>query len=316
VIKKPIGKRPGKAPSGKAAVSLATLAEPALAKINLTLRVLGRRADGYHLLESLVCFAAMGDRVELRIGEPLELRVTGPAADAAGPLDDNLVLHAARALEQRVPKLKLGRFSLTKRLPVGAGLGGGSADAAAALRLLAQANGLPQDDARLYEAAREIGSDVPVCLSSVPRWISGTGHELSAPVTMPKLFVVLVNPGIPLATRDVYGALAARTVAAPIKTESAKAQVQSVPRSRKEFLAFVSGLANDLEPPAFRLAPIVEEVLVKIHDQPACVLARMSGSGSTCFGIFASRNAAKLAARTLAIRHPKWWVRDTEIGGT
>ena len=308
MIKKPIGKKQSKAP-----VSLATLAEPALAKINLTLRVLGRRADGYHLLESLVCFAAVGDRVELRIGEPLELRVTGPAAEHAGPLDDNLVLRAAHALEKRVPKLKLGRFSLTKRLPVGAGLGGGSADAAAALRLLAQANKLPQDDARLYEAAREIGSDVPVCLSSVPRWMSGTGHELSAPVAMPKLFVVLVNPGIPLATRDVYGALAARTVAAPLKAESANAQ--AVPRNRKEFLAFVSGLANDLELPAFRLAPIVEEVLAKLRDQPACVLARMSGSGSTCFGIFASRNAAKLAARTLAIRHPKWWVRDTEIGG-
>jgi len=215
-----------------------------------------------------------------------------------------------------VPKLKLGRFSLTKRLPVGAGLGGGSADAAAALRLLAQANKLPQDDARLYEAAREIGSDVPVCLSSVPRWMSGTGHELSSPVAMPKLFVVLVNPGIPLATRDVYGALAARTVAAPVKAERANVQVQMLPRSRKEFLTLVSGLTNDLEPPAFRLAPIVEEVLAKLRDQPACVLARMSGSGSTCFGIFASRNAAKLAARTLAIRHPKWWVRDTEIGGT
>lgn len=290
------------------------LAEPALAKINLTLRVIGRRADGYHLLESLVCFAALGDRVELRIGAPLELRISGPAASDAGPLDDNLVLRAARALEKRVPGLKLGRFALTKRLPVGAGLGGGSADAAAALRLLAQANGLSPDDVRLYEAARETGSDVSVCLSSVTRWMGGTGHDLSAPVAMPKLFAVLVNPGIPLATRDVYGALAARTVSERIEAGTAEGARPPVPYERKEFLNFIAGLANDLEPPAFRLAPIVEDVLTVLHDQPACVLVRMSGSGSTCFGIFASRNAAKLAARTLAIRHPAWWVRDTELG--
>jgi 4-diphosphocytidyl-2-C-methyl-D-erythritol kinase len=293
----------------KPPVEVAVLAESAFAKINLTLRVLGRRADGYHVLQSLVCFAAIADRVELQIGGRLALKVNGPTADEAGPNKDNLVLRAARALQAQVPKLKLGTFDLSKRLPVGAGLGGGSADAAAALRLLAQANGLPGDDPRIEEAAREIGSDVPVCLASEPRWMSGTGHELSAPVTMPKLFAVLANPGIPLATRDVYGVLGAASIG-----DMPQAAPPPVPKGSREFLAFIAAQANDLEAPAIRLAPIVEGVLAALRDQPACVLARMSGSGSTCFGIFATQNAAKLAARTLMIRNPGWWVRDTELG--
>jgi len=286
------------------------LAEPAYAKVNLTLHVLGRGADGYHLLESLVCFASVGDRVELRPGVPLDLRVGGPTAPQAGAIDDNLVLRAARALARRAPSLALGRFTLTKRLPVGAGLGGGSADAAAALRLLARANRLPSDDPRLQEAAREVGSDVPVCLESLPRWMSGTGHDLSAPVTMPKLFAVLAHPAVPLATRDVYGELGA-PVASP---EAVGASLPAVPPGRRDFLAFIAAHGNDLEAPAFRLAPIVEDVLAVLREQPACVLARMSGSGSTCFAVFATRSAAALAARALADDHPTWWIRATELG--
>lgn len=295
--------------NGKQTVSLAVLAEPARAKINLSLRVLGRRADGYHLLESLVCFAATGDRLELRLGEPLGLSVGGPMADDAGPPDDNLVLRAAGALKRRIPQLDLGRFELTKLLPVGAGLGGGSADAAAALRLLAQANRLRPDDERLYEAAREVGSDVPACIDSGSRWMSGTGHDLSALVEVPQIFLVLAHPGVPLATKDVYDALGAWTV-----LDEPQVSPPRVPRGRKEFLQFLAGLSNDLESPAFRLAPIVEEVLKALRDQPGCVLARMSGSGSACFGIFATRGAAALAARLLAIRNPGWWVRNTEAG--
>jgi 4-diphosphocytidyl-2-C-methyl-D-erythritol kinase len=285
------------------------LAEPAYAKVNFSLRVLGRRADGFHMLQSLVCFARTGDRLELRLGEPLGLSVNGPTAEHAGPPDDNLVLRAAGALKRRIPKLDLGHFELAKQLPVGAGLGGGSADAAATLRLLAQANRLPPNDARLYEAARETGSDVSVCLDSATRWMSGTGHELSPPVAMPKLFAVLVNPGIPLATKDVYAALGA-----PDFSEVAGKALPAVPQGSKEFINFLAGLGNDLEAPAIRLAPIVKDVLTVLRDQPACMLARMSGSGSTCFGIFFTHNAAKLAARTLAVRHSAWWVRDTELG--
>jgi 4-diphosphocytidyl-2-C-methyl-D-erythritol kinase len=296
--------------NGKQPVSLAVLAEPARAKINLSLRVLGRRADGYHSLESLLCFAATGDRLELRLGEPLGLSVGGPMASEAGPPDDNLVLRAAGALKRRIPKLDLGRFELTKLLPVGAGLGGGSADAAAALRLLAQANRLRPDDERLYEAAREVGSDVPACIASASRWMSGTGHELSPPVEVPHVFLVLAYPGVPLATRDVYGALGAWTV-----LDEPRSVPPRVPRERKEFLQFLAGLANDLEPPAFGLAPIVKDVLEAMRDQPGCALARMSGSGSACFGIFATRGAAALAARLIAVRNPGWWVRNTETGG-
>jgi 4-diphosphocytidyl-2-C-methyl-D-erythritol kinase len=286
----------------------AALIEPAFAKINLTLRILGKRADGYHNLESLVCFASLADRVELRAGAPLELRVSGPMAVQAGALEENLVLRAAHALARRVKRLKLGRFGLVKRLPVGAGLGGGSADAAAALRLLARANGLRLSDKRLVEAARETGSDVPVCLDPQTRWMRGTGDILSAPVAMPRLFAVLAHPALALPTRDVFSELAA-----PRKLDRA-AREQPIPTAPKEFVGFVAARPNDLEPPAIRIAPIIDDVLALLRDQPACVLARMSGSGSTCFGIFATRSAATVAARALTDLHPTWWVRTTELG--
>jgi 4-diphosphocytidyl-2-C-methyl-D-erythritol kinase len=287
----------------------AALIEPAFAKINLTLRVLGRRADGYHDLESLVCFATLSDRVELRVGGPVELRVSGPMAVAAGATEENLVLKAARALERRVKRLKLGRFGLVKRLPVGAGLGGGSADAAAALRLLAHANGLRRNDPRLLEAAAEIGADVPVCLDPHTRWMRGVGDVLSPPQAIPRLFAVLVHPALALATRDVFGELAA-----PKRTGRTMRALPSLPQARKEFVAFVAAGANDLEAPAIRLAPIIEDVLAILREQPACVLARMSGSGSTCFGVFATRSAATEAARAIVEVHPSWWVKTTELG--
>src|SRR5262249_4826188 len=162
-----------------------TLTEQASAKVNLTLRVIARRADGYHELESLVAFARVGDRVDFTPGAALALDVAGPFAAAAGNLTDNLVLKAARELARRVPGLALGRFALTKELPVAAGLGGGSADAAAALRLLARANALALDDARLADAARATGADVPVCLAVKAREMRGIGEVLGAPLALP-----------------------------------------------------------------------------------------------------------------------------------
>ncbi len=287
----------------------AALIESAFAKVNLTLRILGRRADGYHNLESLVCFASLADRVELRLGAPLELRISGPMAVAAGALEENLVLRAARALELRVKGLTLGRFVLVKRLPVGAGLGGGSSDAAAALRLLARVNRLKLHDERVLDAARATGSDVPVCLEPRARWMCGTGDILSAPVTMPRVFGVLANPAVPLATRDVFNALSA-----PQDGGRAGGALPAVPGARKEFISFVAAHRNDLEAPAIRLAPIIDDVLILLREQPGCALARMSGSGSTCFGIFATRSAAVFAARAVADMHPNWWVRTTELG--
>ena len=177
------------------------------AKINLTLRIVGRRADGFHELESLVTFAPFGDRVTCWPDEPLDLKVSGPMADGAGPLADNLVLRAARALADRIDGLRLGRFVLVKRLPSGAGLGGGSADAAAALRLIAKVNRLSLEDARIREAARATGADIPVCLDAKPRVMRGIGEILSAPVILPKLGILVVHPGIAVPTGPVFKAL-------------------------------------------------------------------------------------------------------------
>ena len=186
-------------------------AEKAPAKVNLTLRVIGRRADGYHDIESLVAFADVGDALTFSPGGALALSVAGPTAAAGGQIADNLVLKAARALAERVERLKLGGFALSKRLPVAAGLGGGSTDAAAALRLLARANGLAPDDPRLMQAARATGADVPVCLDPRPRFMRGIGDVLSDPLDLPQLFAVLLNPGVAVATKDVFAALAVPT---------------------------------------------------------------------------------------------------------
>ena len=194
------------------------LAEFAPAKVNLTLHVLGRRADGYHEIESLVAFAGIGDRLTFRPGERLALAVSGPTGAAAGASDDNLVLKAARALAARVDGLRLGHFVLDKQLPVAAGLGGGSSDAAAALRLLAQVNGLSLDDERVRAAAQATGADVPVCLDPRARMMRGIGEILSDPMTLPELPAVLVNPGVAVPTRDVFAALGAPRAYRPART--------------------------------------------------------------------------------------------------
>src|SRR5262245_26431603 len=185
------------------------LVEYGRAKVNLTLRVVGRRVDGYHDLESVVVFADCADRLELALGPELTLDITGPLAGACGAAADNLVLKAARLLADRVPGLKVGEFTLEKVLPVAAGIGGGSADAAAALRLLARLNGLPLDDARIREVALATGADVSVCLASYACDMTGVG-EILLPLDLPELPCVMVNPCVPVATKDVFAALGLR----------------------------------------------------------------------------------------------------------
>ncbi len=291
------------------------LAEAAYAKINLTLRVLGRRPDGYHALESLVCFAGVGDRLTLRPGARLGLDVHGPRADAAGPIDHNLVLKAARALADRVGGLLTGHFSLHKRLPTGAGLGGGSADAAAALRLLAHANRLSLADPRLMAAALATGADVPVCVDSKPRWMRGLGEILSEPVRLPPLHAVLVFPGIPLATKDVFAAFhqngAHNMTAVPASSGFPEPDSEIALPTLLEWLA---RQGNDLEPAAIARLPAIAEVLGAVRAQAGCALARMSGSGSACFAIFASQESAAAAARQLSAR-TNWWVEAASLGG-
>ncbi len=186
----------------------ASLTEQAPAKINLTLRVLGRRPDGYHQLESLVAFADLADTLTLQPGGAGGLDIAGPFASACGPAAGNLVLKAVAALRERAAGLTAGRFALAKNIPVAAGLGGGSADAAAALRLLARANGLAARDPRLAAAALVVGADVPVCLDCRARIMRGVGDELAAPLELPPLSALLVNPGVALATRDVFARFA------------------------------------------------------------------------------------------------------------
>jgi 4-diphosphocytidyl-2-C-methyl-D-erythritol kinase len=279
--------------------------EKAPAKVNLTLHVLGRRADGYHELESLVAFAGVGDVVTLTPGAALALKVSGPTAAAAGDVADNLVLKAARAVAALVPGLKLGRFALSKRLPVAAGLGGGSADAAAALRLLARANTISPDDPRLLQAARATGADVPVCLDPRVRLMRGIGDILSEPLDLPRLSAVLVNPGVAVATKDVFAALTL--------PPAAPAAQPAVPAGAALLDEIAKG-RNDLEEPAIELEPAIAEALAVLRKLPGCRLARMSGSGATCFALFDATAAANAAARSLRVSYPAWWVRATMLG--
>ncbi len=295
----------------------APLLEFAPAKINLTLRVLGRRPDGFHALDSLVVFARARDALTLTPGETPGLSTRGPTAGKAGATVDNLVLKAASTLAGAIEGLRLGHFTLIKRLPVAAGLGGGSSDAAAALRLLARANGLALGDPRLAAAAAATGSDVPVCLSPCARVMRGRGEELSSPLRLPKLPAVLVNCGVAVATRDVFAAWARLRLGGGAKACPAAAfleQARHRTLDREALLDAVARSGNDLEAPAIALCPVIAGVLDGLRALAGCRLARMSGSGATCFALFDSAEQAGAACRTLKQRHPGWWIRATTLG--
>ena len=294
----------------------APLVEPAPAKINLTLEIRGRRSDGYHELESLVAFARVGDRLCLVPGETLALDLRGPLAAALCGASDNLVLKAVRELAARIEGLTLGRFELWKRLPVAAGIGGGSSDAAAALRLMARVNALGPDDPRLGEAACATGADVPVCMRARARLVRGIGEDLSDPLDLPKLSAVLVNPAIALATKNVFAAFSSRprSTTRDAMPDRPALDAAAIPRTRGELVAQMRLRNNDLEQAAISLAPVVAEVLAELRALPACELARMSGSGATCFAIFRTARAALAAARALRAAQPRWWVCATVLG--
>jgi 4-diphosphocytidyl-2-C-methyl-D-erythritol kinase len=293
----------------------AARAEKAPAKVNLTLHVLGRRADGYHEIESLVAFAGVGDALSFTPGRALALTVGGPTAAAAGDTADNLVLKAARALAEQVEGLQLGRFALSKRLPVAAGLGGGSADAAAALRMLARSSHLAPDDPRLLQAARATGADVPVCLDPRPRLMRGIGDILSEPLDLPKLAAVLVNPGVAVPTREVFAALKLPAGSVAASPPGSATSLGATSLGATSLADAIANGRNDLELPAIELQPVIADVLAVLRKLPGCRLSRMSGSGATCFGLFDSTAAATAAARTLRIGYPAWWVRPTVLGG-
>jgi 4-diphosphocytidyl-2-C-methyl-D-erythritol kinase len=279
------------------------------AKVNLTLRVVGRRVDGYHDLESVVAFADCADRLTLTPGSELELKMSGPLAGACGETSDNLVLKAARLLGQRVPDLKVGSFTLDKLLPVAAGIGGGSADAAAALRLLAQLNGLSLDDERLRGVALLTGADVPVCLASRPCDMTGVGETL-LPLTLPIMPCVMVNPRVPVATKDVFAALGLRNGellvgATDILRGTAWPEAGA---SVEDWVEVLAASSNDLEVPAMRIQPVIGEVISALSATNGAWLARMSGSGATCFAIYENTAEAGRAAEKIRLDHPGWWV--------
>ncbi len=288
---------------------MGALIEDARAKVNLTLRVVGRRVDGYHELESVVAFADCADRLSLTAGSELHLATTGPLAEACGEASDNLVFKAARLLCEQVPGLTRGQFILDKVLPVAAGIGGGSADAAAALRLLARANNLAIDDPRLIEVARLTGADVPVCLASRACVMTGVGETL-LPLAMPKMPCVMVNPRVPVATKDVFAALGLRNGELLVGASDV-IEATGWPEAGASLEDWVEALAagsNDLEAPATRIQPVIGEVLSALSATNGAWLARMSGSGATCFAIYENTAEAGRAAQKIRLDHPQWWV--------
>jgi 4-diphosphocytidyl-2-C-methyl-D-erythritol kinase len=288
-----------------------TLRDLGRAKINLTLEVLGRRPDGFHELNSLVAFANFGDDVELLPGDRLDLEVQGPfasalASEVAGDLAGaNLILEAAAAVRAQAPKVRLGRFRLNKILPVAAGLGGGSADAAAALRLIARANSGLVPAAMLAELAPRLGSDVLVCLESRPALLAGRGETTEIVAGFPSCGVVLANPGRALATETVYAALDAKPLRAPA---GRRREGLDFNRDFAALLAYALPRGNDLETAAANLVPEIGDVLAALGALQGVSLARLSGSGPTCFALFASEDKAKRAAASLAAGHPAWWI--------
>jgi 4-diphosphocytidyl-2-C-methyl-D-erythritol kinase len=285
-------------------VDVTDLVEAAPAKVNLYLHVVGRRDDGYHLLDSLAVFPDIGDelRASVSVTADLTLAIEGAFAGALAGEADNLVLRAARALAGTAGVRAAARLVLTKRLPVASGIGGGSADAAAALRVLA----------RLWDVAvppgvpARLGADVPVCLAGRPARMTGIGEILDPVPDLPACGMVLVNPGVSVATPAIFRARAGDF--------SPMAEMPSGWQDAAALVAWLGGLRNDLEPPARELCPPIGDVLAALRDTPRCLLARMSGSGATCYGLFGEISEAVRAAGLLAGRG--WWTWGGALCGT
>lgn len=279
--------------------------EAAPAKINLFLHVGDRLADSFHTLQSLAVFTDLGDVLEMEEAADLSLTVQGPFASGLDEEHDNLVLRAARSLLENGALGGSGaRLTLTKNLPVASGIGGGSADAAAALRGLSRLWNAGGKD--LHEIAAALGSDIPVCVDSVAAFMEGRGEILRPVLALPLLPMLLVNPGVPVPTKDVFAALETRT---SVEAALPRGHFQDT----ADLLRFLESTRNDLERPAIRLQPVIDEVLKAIVALPGALLARMSGSGATCFGIFADDDCCRRAARTLKEASSGWWVATTFV---
>lgn len=279
------------------------------AKINLFLHVGPVDAKGYHPLSSLVAFADIGDRIAVEPAERLSLRVEGPfGAGLAG--DDNLILRALRRLGEATGRGEPGlSVVLDKRLPIAAGLGGGSSDAGAALRLAARILQLEANDPSLEAAARAVGADGPMCLYARTAWAEGRGERLTLEPRLPALPVVLVNPGVPSPTGAVYRAYDAGNV------RTADTSPPPLVWTSRAVAAWLVTLRNDLEAPAVAMTPEIATTIEAVGATDGVLLSRMSGSGATVFGLYADMNAANAAAAALGARRPKWWVQAGTLSG-
>jgi len=280
------------------------------AKVNLTLSVLGRRADGYHELESLVTFADVHDVVTLESDAPHALAVSGPFAH--GIAGENILARALAVLGQAEPGLSIGSVTLEKNLPVAAGLGGGSADAAALLRAVRAANVNYAAHVPWLDIAAQLGADVPVCLESRPALMRGVGEFLTPVGLLPEANAVIINPRQLLPTGDVFRALGAAALASAPQQSPLPPELPRLP----DLIDYMRAHGNDLETPAKQLLPVIGEIKAVLDAQPGCLLAAMSGSGPTCFGIFADQAQARLAAGRIAGAHRDWWVKPTLLQGS
>jgi 4-diphosphocytidyl-2-C-methyl-D-erythritol kinase len=275
----------------------------AAAKVNLALHVLGRRPDGYHELDTLVVFADIGDRLEVAAADRLTLSLSGPFAAHAPPGSENLAFRAAILLKGRGPG-SAAAIGLEKNLPAGAGFGGGSADAAATFAALNDLWGLRLGHDELAALGRKLGADVPMCLHGAALRARGSGDEIEPVPGWPALPLVLVWPGRPVSTAAAFAALSKRTN--PPLPDPPRADMPA------ELARFLAACRNDLEQPALDLVPEIAEALDAIRTTKGCLLARMSGSGSGCFGLYPDRTTAERGAASVSERQPDWWVMATE----
>jgi 4-diphosphocytidyl-2-C-methyl-D-erythritol kinase len=283
---------------------LKVIFEQAPAKINLFLHVGERRADGFHPLQSLAVFTAMGDALDIEAAPGLSLKIQGPFAGGLDGEADNLVLRAARALNGEGAKL-----TLTKNLPVASGIGGGSADAAAALRGLRQLWNLDKDEMGLRDIAAGLGSDIPACVLSAPCFMEGRGEILRSLPSLPRVPMLLVNPGIAVPTKDVFAGLQNRS---GVEMNLPQGRFQDT----ADLLRFLETTRNDLEEPARRIVPVIGEVLASLGALPGALLARMSGSGATCFAIFVDDDCCRRAGDVLKQAQPDWWIAPSFVPQT
>ena len=279
------------------------LTERAPAKLNLYLHITGKRADGYHLINSLFVFSELADEVSAALADEFSLTVSGPFAHYLN-VQDNLVMEAAKLLHEATGSQNKAALHLVKNLPVAAGLGGGSADAAAALRVLAKLWKITIAASEMKALALKLGADVPACMDSAPLFVSGIGEVMQRAPALPELYLVLINPGTHLLTADVFREFKGPFLEAPITNET---------RTREDFIAYLKTRFNALQQPAMHLLPSIQVMLDALNEDKQCLLARMSGSGPTCFGLFATAEQADAAAAHIQRTHPSWWVKSSRL---